>query len=491
MTLTENERSEVRSASGIIPGAQRRGIMKKIMSQDFLKRSAQKIVERIIPEPTILSWRMGLSAIIIFLILLPLTALATDTLTLTDFPDRKIFQRTIGGATANITVTGTFTGSPAGIDARVVQHGTSTEVVPWTIIAINNPTSPFSGTLTVPQGGWYDVQVRFSASMTPQSNGTHAWGVGILIGVIGQSNSNFGWLAASYGGGTDTATANSLVTGTTDGLSWSAPVYNAGVNFANALQTATNLPVGLVMDGVGGSSLTYACQFSNYGYWLAQSGTPAAYKWPTYVNSVTAAGRIVEGSIYLQGEAEASLSCDLTGSAYQTHLLSFFSQLRTNTGSATKIIVGSLNGCDAACSYPTGAVANIRGQQSGACTADGSAVYVSLSDLSASSQHYSAADNISVGQRLGASMAGLIVVNGACGSANGVGTGNVPASNLCNSGTTGAVTLTVITFSWSCAGTSGGTTASCSAHELLSTVKLGAGGSTVKTGSGYSTVKIN
>jgi hypothetical protein len=54
------------------------------------------------------------------------------------------------------------------------------------------------------------------------------------------------------------------------------------------------------------------------------------------------------------------------------------------------------------------------------------------------------------------------VVNGVCGSADGVPTSTAPISNLCSAGTASAVTGTGPWY-WSCAGSKGGTTASCSA----------------------------
>jgi 2',3'-cyclic-nucleotide 2'-phosphodiesterase (5'-nucleotidase family) len=54
-------------------------------------------------------------------------------------------------------------------------------------------------------------------------------------------------------------------------------------------------------------------------------------------------------------------------------------------------------------------------------------------------------------------------VNGNCGSANGQSLLNAPIANLCSAGTPSAVTGTG-PWAWSCAGTNGGTTASCSAN---------------------------
>ena len=59
-------------------------------------------------------------------------------------------------------------------------------------------------------------------------------------------------------------------------------------------------------------------------------------------------------------------------------------------------------------------------------------------------------------------------VNGTCGSANGAIFTAAPAVNLCTAGTASAVTGTG-PFTWTCAGSNGGTTASCSAQLQLVT----------------------
>lgn len=62
------------------------------------------------------------------------------------------------------------------------------------------------------------------------------------------------------------------------------------------------------------------------------------------------------------------------------------------------------------------------------------------------------------GQGLAAS-----VVNGACGTADGAAFVAVPETNLCAAGTAGGMTTNADTYTWSCTGSGGGTTASCSA----------------------------
>ncbi|MEF2176105.1 MAG: InlB B-repeat-containing protein [Candidatus Absconditabacteria bacterium] len=55
------------------------------------------------------------------------------------------------------------------------------------------------------------------------------------------------------------------------------------------------------------------------------------------------------------------------------------------------------------------------------------------------------------------------VVNGICGSADGVAIVNAPSSNLCSVGNASSINTTIGNFTWNCNGSGGGTNASCSA----------------------------
>jgi trimeric autotransporter adhesin len=70
------------------------------------------------------------------------------------------------------------------------------------------------------------------------------------------------------------------------------------------------------------------------------------------------------------------------------------------------------------------------------------------------------------------------IVNGSCGSANGVASIAAPASNLCGApDTASAVTSMTNTHNWTCASNSGGTTASCTApRQYTVTANPGANG---------------
>jgi len=116
------------------------------------------------------------------------------SLAVDDFSEYQVVQRIPLGSSQKVSIHGSVTDSgmrTSSIEARVVDFATGTnEVVPWTSIA-DAPTGSFSGKLEVPEGGWYRIAVRaVDAAHTAlaQQVGTHRWGVGINILLIGQSN---------------------------------------------------------------------------------------------------------------------------------------------------------------------------------------------------------------------------------------------------------------------------------------------------------------
>jgi hypothetical protein len=117
---------------------------------------------------------------------------AIATIAVNDFPNYRVFQRDIGGTSKRVPISGTYSNMNWNrVDARVLQHGTTTTVVDWTTIDSTPGGGTFSGNLTVPQGGWYNVEIRAldaAGSVIGSSHGTKKWGVGMIILCIGQSN---------------------------------------------------------------------------------------------------------------------------------------------------------------------------------------------------------------------------------------------------------------------------------------------------------------
>ncbi|MGD8333393.1 MAG: sialate O-acetylesterase [Desulfobacterales bacterium] len=217
-------------------------------------------------------------------------------ITLTDFADGRIFQRL--GNSADIVISGAYSGPLQAIEARVVQSDTQAQIVPWTVIDPSPSNGIFVGQLDkVPQGGWYRLQVRCQNHHSIMAKGKHRWGVGMLIGCLGQSNMNE-WFHT----GNDLK-AHSLLRKFND-ETWSRldTTGNAGIAFGNRIIERLGIPVGLLDFAVNGSGLRKEADYGT-GYWT--DTTPDSI-YQRFVSGVSAAGSALEFVVWIQGEADAA-----------------------------------------------------------------------------------------------------------------------------------------------------------------------------------------
>lgn len=232
------------------------------------------------------------------------------SISLTDITSSRIFPRNASNQ-ASVTVSGSCGGGTTYVQARVVNDGTSTEVVGWTTIDNTVGGGTFSGTITVPQGGWYNVQVRVGDFQTVTSNGSNKWGVGVLVGLIGQSNIEY-WFNNAYIND-NTLSANDLLRKYNEN-GWGVVTNdNDGAkSFGNTLIGELGIPVGLLDYGVGGTSIN---SWYNGGYT------------DNLITGATAVGGI-EYVIWAQGETDAETP--MSESTYKSRLESLITYLRSN-----------------------------------------------------------------------------------------------------------------------------------------------------------------
>jgi hypothetical protein len=237
---------------------------------------------------------------------------AAPSITVTDFDDGRIFQRR--GQSAGIVVSGQYKGRIGSVEARVIRDGTSHEVVPWTVIDRSPKNGIFVGTLTpVPQGGWYNIEVRDGTNHALLSKGSHQWGVGMLVACLGQSNMKE-WF---YTG--NTLSAHDLLRKYTE-KGW-APLGKRGDAakvFGTRIIRQLAIPVGFLDFSVNGSGLRKEADFGT-GYW---ENTARGSIYNRFVAGVSEAGGSMEYIIWIQGEAEAA-SGRVTESEYRLSLESF------------------------------------------------------------------------------------------------------------------------------------------------------------------------
>lgn len=217
-------------------------------------------------------------------------------LTLTDIEPGRIFQRQ--GKGADIVVTGTYTGVPGPVEARVVADESDAVAVPWTVVDGSPENGLFTGLLhQVPQGGWYRLQVRSGITPWTVQEGDNRWGVGMLVACIGQSN-----MREWFYTGKDHQ-PSPLLRVFRDGR-WVQPgtAGNGALAAGNRLTASLKIPVGLLDYSVNGSGLTAKAEWGR-GFWL-DTGPEGIYR--QLVDGVNATGGSIEYVVWMQGEADAA-----------------------------------------------------------------------------------------------------------------------------------------------------------------------------------------
>lgn len=251
-------------------------------------------------------------------------AVVSGTITLTDLTNLRVYQR--NGTSASITVTGTYTGTPTAIQARIVQDGTSTEVVTWTTIDAAPSAGTFSGSITVGQGGWYNVQVRFSNDTGVTSNGSNKFGVGIVVLMIGQSNSELMFtqgtntspsLVSKHSGSAFPSTVGTWATlGTT---------AQGAEALGSALVAQYGIPVGLLNYAVSGSAMNTWDGTGDTNYRNAKQGvidSGGAVEYVSFIHGETDATSGTTQASYeiMLGTMTTNLRADITNRSTKTNL---------------------------------------------------------------------------------------------------------------------------------------------------------------------------
>ena len=265
-------------------------------------------------------------------------AVSTAPFSITTPYDGRIHQRS--GTTGTITSTGTYTGSPASIEARLVLDGTSTVVTgfDWSTKVATPSGSAFSFNFaSVPQGGWYNVQIRDSAIPGAVITSGKV-GVGALYVSLGQSNArDFMYFGDSSLTPSPLLRVNGYISPTAPASPpfniWVSPptaTSNGAIAFGNALVAALGIPVGYLDLAVSGTGLGTD--------WLPKTTT--AYT--TFINAVTALDGKVEGLYWIQGENDANSG--VSQATYYANLTTLFSNIRTDLGQPSlPIALGTLH----------------------------------------------------------------------------------------------------------------------------------------------------
>lgn len=225
-----------------------------------------------------------------------------------DVKNQQVYQRV--GTSKQVPVAVTYSGGqPSAIEARVVDATTFAAASAWQVIDPAPANGAGAGLLTVPQGCWYLLEVRAAGGAV--TRGVNKFGVGAVIGLIGQSNMvNFVGSGDTYPVGHpnsiyfsatstylrigNTSTTNPPNHPTSTGNMVSGSVRGGGpVYLANMLTMELGVPVLLVDKPVGGS---------NIASWT--DGT-VGNNWSEFKDKLILAGGDMEACFWYQGESNA------------------------------------------------------------------------------------------------------------------------------------------------------------------------------------------
>jgi hypothetical protein len=280
------------------------------------------------------------------------TLTGSPTITVNDFSNYRVFQRDIGGSSKNVTITGSYSSMNwSRVEARVLQHGAGTAVVDWTTIDATPGGGTLSGNLTVPQGGWYNIEIRAldgSESVIGSSRGTHKWGVGILILAIGQSN------MVGHGGPPFTVASSDLAVNYSNAARWEhlADPYDdesptgavdndnstAGGSMipalGNSLLETFNFPIAFVPSAKDGSNL--------YSQWAYRNPSNHYDTGTLYGQSITKAQSVGGVELIIMHQGEADTNAHRTEAQYESNFATMIGHYRQDLYATIPIFICQL-----------------------------------------------------------------------------------------------------------------------------------------------------
>lgn len=257
----------------------------------------------------------------------------------TTLSDYQVIQRDVTTQSAVLPVSGKVADNVASVDAAVLAYGNDSAVVDWTAMTVSEGI--YTGSLTVPQGGWYQLAVRakdVDGNELKNITDDIRFGVGINILCIGQSNM-VGQGAAPY------TEANDLVANFRNGI-WSHladPYDGVGASLvpamANQLVEELGLPIGIIPAGDSGSGLhaknpAMPSHGTNW-YWMYYNESNPADTATLYGRALfraQAAGGI-ELTVWNQGETDGYIQ--VPQDTYKADMVELLDRFRTDLGNAT------------------------------------------------------------------------------------------------------------------------------------------------------------
>tara|TARA_R110002126_G_C10470043_1_gene501007 strand:- start:716 stop:3043 length:2328 start_codon:yes stop_codon:yes gene_type:complete len=261
-------------------------------------------------------------------------AIATNTLT-TNTVDVYI-QRVSGNITA--TVSGTYTGTPANIERKVIYTDDLTTVsgFDWATYITGPTGNTFTGAaIVLPESPrQYRVDLRFSndTGVTDSTNGFNTADKWLVYGQsLGEQLSSVG---------TD-ITPNSLAkyADPVSGVYSTPTIGNGSTQLLNDLVSETGFAQVAVNAAMGAMALLEVNE-STVGNFLWDSTDPDTVRYLEVKAAILAVGTNIAGAVYVQGERDATGGFNLN--TYESSLAAHFAQLRADTRADLPIIISPI-----------------------------------------------------------------------------------------------------------------------------------------------------
>lgn len=358
---------------------------------------------------------------------------SVGTIAITDsYTAHRVYCADNGGSTRSMTVAGTYTGTPTAVEARVISDVDASGVTSWTTVDATPAAGSWSGSISVPNGGPYNIEARFSNDIGETAATLNGFLVGHVFALAGQSN-GFYW----YSSATETLTPNDAIRWAAS--SWVDPGADASntdgiIAFMNAMIGHGSGAAGIIVNSPSSTGLNASAD-TGAGYWLNFASAP----YSTLDGYVSARSQDeLTGVIWVQGENDAVSS--ISEAQYTADLATLFARMRTDWTNksglaALPIFVMPLG---RRTTVTTDAMTQaIRNAQRAACEADAN-VYEIAAPIDLALRdfvHRTEADIIVDAQRAAARVAEVLGLTAA-------GSGLGPTATWSRSGTAVTVTLT-------------------------------------------------
>lgn len=392
--------------------------------------------------------------------------------------------------TTNSVVTEVVVGTtPLGI--AVKPDGTRVYVAnasSGTVSVIDTATNTVVATITIGAGGTIPVDLAVNPA------GTRVYVSNRSAGTISVIDTATNSVTATISLGISTLPENIAVS--PDG----ARLYvgRRGDNKVSVINTATNTVVTSV--NVGTEPRRFAINAAGTRIYMASAGVPGDPA-ADFISVLNTANFTTYSVTYIDTGGDNPTGVALNPSGTRLYVSNYFSDYVSVISTASEQVVDLIDAGrrpDGIAIGPTGytvtaspgangsltCVSPVIYGQTSTCTAAPGSGYRTASISGCSGAATAAGVNsyttgaIAGNCTVSASFEALPAGDGACGSAEGVAALTAPSSNLCAAGSPSGVTSNVGNFTWTCAGTNGGSTDNCSApRQYAVTASAGANGS--------------